>query len=40
MLSEKGKFTREVAGKHKITVKFIENRPNFLSIEVVQLYES
>ena len=27
MLSEKRKFTREVAGKHKVTVKFIENRP-------------
>ena len=29
MLSEKGKFTREVAGKHKVAVKFIENRPKF-----------
>ena len=24
MLSEKGKFTREVADKHKVTVKFID----------------
>ena len=29
MLSEKGKFTKEVAGKHKVTVKFIENRLKF-----------
>ena len=29
MLSEKGKFTREVAGKDKVTVKFIENHPKF-----------
>ena len=29
MLSEKGKFTREVAGKHKVTIKFIENHPKF-----------
>ena len=29
MLSEKGKFTREVADKHEVTVKFIENHPKF-----------
>ena len=40
MLSEKGKFTRQIAGKHKVTIKFIEDHPKFHSIEVVQLYES
>ena len=30
MVSEKGKFTREVAGKHKVTFTFIENHPKIL----------
>ena len=27
MVDEKGKFTREVAGKYKVIFKFIENHP-------------
>ena len=27
MVGEKGKFTREVAGKDKVIFKFIENHP-------------
>ena len=27
MVAKKGKFTREVAGKHKVIFKFIENHP-------------
>ena len=27
MVGEKGKFTREVAGKHKVIFKFIKNYP-------------
>ena len=38
--SEKGKLTREVAGKHKVIIKVIENYPKYQSIEVVHLYET
>ena len=38
--SEKGRFTRETAGKHKIIFKFIENDPNYQSVEVVERYET
>ena len=30
MVDEKGKFTREVAGKHKVIFKFIENDQKIL----------
>ena len=40
MVIEKGKFTRVVAGKHKVIFKFIENHPKYQSKEVVKVYES
>ena len=38
--SEKGMFTTEVAGKHKVISKFIENYPKYESVEVVLLYKN
>ena len=38
--SEKGLFTREVAGKHKIIFKLFENYPKHQSIKVFQLYDT
>ena len=41
MVSEKGKLTREFAGKHKVIFKFIANHlKTYQSIEVVKLYET
>ena len=37
MIGEKGKIIRELAGKHKVIFKFIENCPKYQSVEVVQL---
>ena len=37
---EKGKFAREVAGKHKVIFKLSQITQNYQSIEVVQLNET
>ena len=38
--SEKENFTREVAGKQKVSSHLLKITPKYRSIEVVQLYET
>ena len=33
LYTEKGKFTREVRGKHKVILKFIENGPKNIKVQ-------